>query len=166
MTDKSSDKILVLYGSQTGNAQAIAEKLNERLVQENFNVTLKVLNQYDKLSAPITEQQLVAMICSTTGSGDAPDNASRFLRYVKKRAHPKDLLCNMRLALLGLGDTNYSAFCQPSKVIHRRCVALGATMLLPLGELLEHAAVCPCRRNQHHRGKPIEDGYIPLSVNS
>ena len=134
MTDASSDEILVLYGSQTGNAQAIAEKLNERLLQENFNVTLKVLNQYDKLSAPITEQQLVAVICSTTGSGDAPDNASRFVRYVKKRAHPKDLLCNMRLALLGLGDTNYSAFCQPSKVIHRRCVALGATMLLPLGK--------------------------------
>ena len=61
MTDASSDEILVLYGSQTGNAQAIAEKLNERLLQENFNVTLKVLNHYDKLSAPITEQQLVAV---------------------------------------------------------------------------------------------------------
>ena len=87
----------------------------------------------------LREAGLVAAATAATGSGDAPVNASRFLRYVKKRAHPKDLLCNMRLALLGLGDTNYSAFCQPSKVIHRRCVALGATMLLPLGELLQHA---------------------------
>ncbi|CAN0356003.1 unnamed protein product, partial [Hapterophycus canaliculatus] len=49
-------------------------------------------------------------VVSTTGNGDAPENSERFWRFIKRRAHPKDLLEGLPFSVLGLGDTNYDKF--------------------------------------------------------
>ena len=45
-TSNSERHITVLYGSETGNAQGLAEKLADRLVELNFNVKLSAMGDY------------------------------------------------------------------------------------------------------------------------
>jgi len=58
-------------------------------------------------------------------------NAEEFLRFIRRRTHAKDMLSNLRVASLGLGDTNYDKFCNCSKQLVKRLGELGATPLLP-----------------------------------
>lgn len=52
----------------------------------------------------------IIIVCSTTGNGEAPENAGKFWRYVKRRTQPKDMLAGLHFTVLGLGDTNYDKF--------------------------------------------------------
>jgi methionine synthase reductase len=64
------------------------------------------------------------IVCSTTGNGDAPENADEFWRIVKKRT-AKDTFLGVPFCVLGLGDTNYDKFCHMGKSIDKRCSELG-----------------------------------------
>jgi len=41
---------------------------------------------------PLEETSLMVAVVSTTGNGDPPDNMEKFHRFLKKRAHPSNLL--------------------------------------------------------------------------
>ena len=64
---------------------------------------------------------------STTGDGDQPENAEPFWRKIKKKTLAQDHFAHIRFAILGLGDSNYSQFCNGAKTLHERLVDLGAT---------------------------------------
>ena len=70
---------------------------------------------------------MVVLVCSTTGDGDAPDNASRMWRRLRNKKHGPTHLSHLKYAVLGLGDTNYSQFCFMGKALHSRLGELGAT---------------------------------------
>ena len=61
---------------------------------------------------------MVIIVCSTTGEGDPPDNASRLYRRLKSKKHGADHLAHIKYTVLGLGDTNYSDFCTSSIHTH------------------------------------------------
>ena len=61
---------------------------------------------------------MVIIVCSTTGEGDPPDNASRLYRRLKSKKHGADHLAHIKYTVLGLGDTNYSDFCTSFLHIH------------------------------------------------
>ena len=63
---------------------------------------------------------------STTGDGDQPENAEPFWRKIKKKTLAPDHFSHIRFAILGLGDSNYSQFCNGPKTLHERLVDLGA----------------------------------------
>lgn len=91
------------------------------------------------------------VVVSTTGDGDPPDNVSRFWRRLKKKTLPSDHLTRCNYALLGnaeldtqwssslltiitgLGDTNYSNFCNMGKMLNKRLLELGAKQFYPPG---------------------------------
>ena len=84
----------------------------------------------------VMKKHVLIIICSTTGNGDAPENASRFVRYIKKPPpstltstlpHPNKPLENVAYAVLGLGDTNYDQFCNSAKVIDKEYVQYSLT---------------------------------------
>ena len=52
---------------------------------------------------PLEQHNVLVFICSTTGNGDAPSNADRCWRYIKKRSQPKDLMANVNYTVLGHG---------------------------------------------------------------
>ena len=41
-------------------------------------------------------------MCATTGNGDAPENAERFWRFLKRRTQPKDMLAKLHYTVLVL----------------------------------------------------------------
>lgn len=119
----------ILYGSQTGNAQAIAERLLEEATSRGIAATLNPLNKWKSLSPPLNSEGVPAVvICSTTGNGDPPENCDRFWRFVKKRTQPTDLMAGLTYTTLALGDTNYDKFCYMGKSVHTRLKELGGSV--------------------------------------
>lgn len=88
----------VLYGSQTGNAESVAKDLAEKLKREGINNFCSDLNTAKALNLKEVALCLV-IVCSTTGNGDSPENASEWWRSIKIRSlvsiikfHSSDIL--------------------------------------------------------------------------
>mmetsp|Transcript_20531 Transcript_20531/g.38760 ORF Transcript_20531/g.38760 Transcript_20531/m.38760 type:complete len:1084 (-) Transcript_20531:862-4113(-) len=145
--DKSSTPLFILYGSATGNAEHIAKDLantyNSYLKNPSFlgyftSVVCCELNQYkkkclDQWAKPAFEgndsvKHGVVVVCSTTGNADAPENADRFVRWMKRKTtEPQKPFQHCAYAVLGLGDTNYDVFCAIANMIDKRLGQLGGT---------------------------------------
>ena len=78
-------EIYVLYGSQTGNAESLAVELSEKLAEAKIGSKCMALNGAKKLDLKTVASFLI-VICSTTGNGDAPENADGWWRSIKLRS--------------------------------------------------------------------------------
>lgn len=117
---------LLIYGSQTGQAKAIGEDVAEKAPEHGFTADVRCISESDK-SFWLEKEHHVVIITSTTGDGDPPETAQKFFRRLKKKTLPSNHLENLRYSILGLGDTNYSNFCNCGKNVNKRLQELGAT---------------------------------------
>lgn len=125
-------RLLVLYGSQTGTAQAVAERIGREGKRLHFDTVVSSMDNYQPISQ-LVEEKLAALVCATTGQGDQPDNMVKFWRFLLRRNLPKDSLSNLHFGVLGLGDSGYAQFNYASKRLQRRLGQLGGTSIVPLG---------------------------------
>lgn len=146
----STSPLFILYGSATGNAEHIAKDLAASYEAISGNpdadsffssVICCELDQYKKKCQSIwdTEPEAaqakhgVLVVTSTTGNGDAPENASRFVRFIKRKTTADTQpFRNCAFAVLALGDTNYDQFCNTGKVVDKKVAELGGTRAAPL----------------------------------
>ena len=75
----------VLYGSQTGNSEHIAKNIYDKLCEIGIDSKLFPLNAAKKIELK-KEAAAILLICSTTGNGDAPENAELWWRSIKLRS--------------------------------------------------------------------------------
>ncbi|MFC3282483.1 assimilatory sulfite reductase (NADPH) flavoprotein subunit [Litchfieldella rifensis] len=116
-------EIVVLYGSQTGNAEGVAELASDRAKARGFNVRLADMADIGKKDF---KQPLDLMVVvSTQGDGDPPDTAEGFYELMHGRKAPK-LDDKTRFSVLALGDSSYTYYCQTGKDFDARLEALGA----------------------------------------
>ena len=114
--------ITLLYGSETGNAQGLAEIFEERLSNIGHNVTLKAMDDFKPKNLKNVEDLFI--ITSTQGEGDPPDNAAELHEFIHGRKAPK--LEGVRFSVLALGDQTYEYFCQTGRDFDRKLDELGA----------------------------------------
>ena len=119
--------LLVLYGTQTGNSRAMAKELGEEAAGHGFAARVLSMDQFKTLD--FEQTPLLVIITATTGNGDAPDNADKFLRYVKRKTTPS-VFAKTRYAIFGLGDSNYELFCEVPKQFDQHIMRLGGTRML------------------------------------
>ncbi|XP_017861314.1 PREDICTED: NADPH-dependent diflavin oxidoreductase 1 [Drosophila arizonae] len=124
-------RLLVLYGSQTGTAQDVAEQIWRESRQWGFQGPVLSLEDYD--IQQLVEERLVVFVVATTGDGMEPDNMKQAWRFLLKRSLPSHSLSGLQFACLGLGDSSYSKFNYAAKKLHKRLLNLGAKSICPLG---------------------------------
>lgn len=118
--------VTILYASQTGNAQKLAEKFGDQLQQIGLEVSVSSMSDY-KTNA-LKKVQYLLIVASTHGEGEPPDNAIAFHSFLHGKRAPK--LNHVQYAVLSLGDSSYEYFCQTGKDFDIQLEKLGAKRLV------------------------------------
>ncbi|WP_115042533.1 assimilatory sulfite reductase (NADPH) flavoprotein subunit [Xanthomonas arboricola] len=127
---QESQRLTVLYGSQTGNARREAEQLAAEAEGAGLSVRLLRADQYP--TRELASERLLYVVISTQGEGDPPDDAIGLVEFLASRRAPK--LPELKYAVLGLGDSSYADFCGIARRIDDRLAELGGSRVQPRGE--------------------------------
>ncbi|CAF1398824.1 unnamed protein product [Adineta steineri] len=123
-------RVLLGFGSETGQSKSIAQGMVD-IASDQHQICAEVfdLDEVDK-QFKLEEEPIMVIVTSSTGDGEPPSNASKFWRKIRREKNPQ-YLSHMKYTVLGLGDTNYSNFCNCGRVLDRRFEELGATRFYP-----------------------------------
>lgn len=114
----------ILYGSQSGNAEALSKNLRKYAKTQGFDASVSELDGIDP--ADLAAMNHVLIVCSTFGEGEPPDNAQSFYKTIMSDDAPA-LNDTLNFSVCGLGDSSYPLFNQCARDIDQRLEALGAT---------------------------------------
>ncbi|PTX92495.1 sulfite reductase subunit alpha [Opitutus sp. ER46] len=115
--------LTILFGSQTGTAEARAKRAAKEAGKRGFAAVVLDLAQVDL--ARLAHERAVLLITSTYGDGEPPDNAKAL--HAALGAATGQLLGGLRFAVCALGDSNYVQFCQCGKDFDAHLERLGGT---------------------------------------
>jgi sulfite reductase (NADPH) flavoprotein alpha-component len=122
-----STKLTVLYGTESGNAEKLADLSAKVAKKKGFQTAVKNLS--DIAPADLAKFENLLVIVSTWGDGEPPESATAFYKEFMNGAAPD--LKKVRFSVCALGDTAYEKFCQTGKDFDARLEALGGTRILP-----------------------------------
>ncbi|NWS90510.1 MTRR reductase, partial [Toxostoma redivivum] len=125
MRCESKRRFLLLYATQKGQAKAIAEEIWQQAGAHGFEADIHCISEMDKYNLE-TEKDPVVIVISTTGTGDPPDTARKFVKKIQDKTLPPDHFVHLQYGLLGLGDSEYMFFCNGGRIVDRRLQELGA----------------------------------------
>lgn len=140
----SETPLLLCYASQTGFALRLAMQTAQSLQATGQTVRLQSLGDTD--FATLTSAPRVLFVVSTTGEGDPPDTAIKFVRKVMGNVVD---LHGMHYGLLALGDHSYRHYCGFGRELDRWLRRCGAQPLFDVVEV-DNADDGALRHWQHH----------------
>lgn len=124
-------RLLILYASQTGNAQDAAERIGREAERRCCHALVVSMEDFDVRRLP--NEALVIFVVSTTGQGDPPDSMKAFWKFLLMRSLGQLWLEGMLYALFGLGDSGYQKFNIVAKKLDKRLSDLGAHPIIERG---------------------------------
>lgn len=124
-------KMIILFGTETGNAEMVADDVAEALGAD-YPTVVRDMSAFDPSELKTDDFHLV--ICSTYGDGELPNSAQPFFTALQQQ---RPDLRGLRFAAFGLGDSFYQTFNRGSQLIADALKQLGATQV---GEHGQHDA--------------------------
>lgn len=112
-------KVLIVYGSTTGNTEMVAEQIMEYL--DEFKPVMQDIA--DTAAADFEEFDAIIMGSSTWDDG---------LLQADFRDFVEDLDANLsdkKVAVFGLGDSSYPAFCEAAGLLEEVVAKLGGELM-------------------------------------
>lgn len=94
--------ITVLFGTETGNTEMLAEDLQSHLEGDH---DVDISNLSDFSPADFTSERFYLVLCSTYGDGELPASAQPFADALTSESPD---LSGTHFAMFGLGDSEYS----------------------------------------------------------
>lgn len=125
-TGMSAKTVLVVHASQTGTATALAQQTVQTLRSSGVAAELCPIGELHSDTLQNAARSL--WIVSTTGEGDAPDEALAFLQTLEQ---PLQFAGTHIYALLALGDRSYTQFCAFGQRVAQWLDASGARAVRP-----------------------------------
>jgi sulfite reductase (NADPH) flavoprotein alpha-component len=101
-----SQQYLIIYASQSGQAEQYAQHTAQQLRQAGAGA--KCVNIQDIRAEELPQACKVLWMVSTYGEGDAPDQAQAFQQKILRQSFD---LSQMSYAVLAFGDRRYANFC-------------------------------------------------------
>ena len=129
ISDVTSD-YLVIYASQTGQAEEIARDSAASLVAGGREA--QAISTDKVTVAQLQAAKHILCVVSTIGEGDAPDEALRFEKTLMRETPD---LVGRTVAVLALGDRKYDQFCAFGHRVFNWLVSCGAEALAPAIEV-------------------------------
>ena len=83
MTSVQVTRVSILYGSETGTAEAVAYKLSSQIRMCGLACATESLDAYDVTSLPTEE--MVIFVVSTAGDGETPADMRHFWRFLLRK---------------------------------------------------------------------------------
>ncbi len=121
--DRSLD---ILFGSQSGNSEALAAKFAKQAKSYGLEGTVHDMDGFDFNS--LSSKKRVIIVCSTWGEGEQPDNAEELWQFANSDAAAR--MDGIHFAVCALGDTSYEFFCESGKEWDRQLENLGASRII------------------------------------
>lgn len=117
----AAGKLCVLYGTESGNCEALADRAAKEAKRRGFQPAVK--SMADVSAADLASAPGLLVIVSTWGDGEPPETA---IRFYKELMTTEVGLGGVRFSVCALGDTSYEKFCQTGKDLDARLEMLGA----------------------------------------
>ena len=115
----------ILYATQTGNAEEVAQNLSSLAKSQGFFVNLNEMNYHNMDSFRILKN--VAIVTSTFGDGEVPEMGIEFWNELK---NSKSQMPNLRYGLIALGDRSHEIFCGAGKAITKKLEELNCKKII------------------------------------
>ena len=119
--------LLILFGSQSGNAEDLSSKAAKEAKSFGIQATIKGMDEI-KIEE-LSNYNRILIYCSTWGEGEMPDNAEDLWQEAQGDSAPS--LSTSHFAVCSLGDSSYEFFCQSGIDWDQWFEKQGANRLVP-----------------------------------
>ncbi len=116
----------ILFGSQSGNSEGLAAMMAKQAKDFGLEAAVHDMDGFDLAS--LSGMSRVAIICSTWGEGEMPDNAEEL--WQQSGADGAPTLSKTNFTVCALGDTSYEFYCQCGKDWDDRLASMGGNRVL------------------------------------
>ncbi len=107
MSEDYDNSIAIFFGSQTGNAEELAE--NTKKIADKSGLEAKVFDMEGYSFSELGNHKRLLIITSTWGEGEMPDNATDLWDSVCAN-NPS--MSGVNYSICAIGDTSYDEYCQ------------------------------------------------------
>ncbi|WUR03965.1 NADPH-dependent diflavin oxidoreductase 1 (NDOR1) [Vairimorpha necatrix] len=128
--------MIILYGSQNGNAKHVAQLIQNTLLYGYNDETIYNIPSDNKIKSytidmnsfdftKIYEIKTIIFVCSTHGNGTEPFNMTKFWKTICNKNLPENFLSHLNFAVFGLGDSSYNSFNYCAKKLYNCLIKRG-----------------------------------------
>ena len=111
VTKHQPEKLNILFGSHTGNCEALAH--NMASVAKDRGIDVEVSDMASFKARNLKKVKNLAVLVSTHGLGEPPIQAEDLYKYLHGKKAPN--LSDVKFSVLALGDSSYVDYCQTGK---------------------------------------------------